>query len=96
MDGNFKIFKDETIGDTRYISAYPAGVCSRQIDIELKEGIVQNIRFYGGCSGNTQGIAALARGRSAKELAERLSGIRCGNKCTSCPDQLARILKSSV
>ena len=69
------------------------GVCSRKIEIEVNEGIVANVKFVGGCAGNTQGVAALVKGMSVDEAIERLSGIRCGFKSTSCPDQLATALK---
>ena len=69
------------------------GVCSRAIDIEVENGIVMNVRYNGGCSGNTQGVAALVRGMSVTDAIERLSGIRCGMKSTSCPDQLATALR---
>ena len=77
----------------RYI---PRGVCARMIDIELKGDIIQSVRFQGGCSGNTQGVAALVRGMRASDAIERLSGIRCGFKATSCPDQLAIALKEAL
>ena len=69
------------------------GVCSRAIDIEIENGIVMNVRYNGGCSGNTQGVAALVRGMSVTDAIERLSGIRCGMTSTSCPDQLATALR---
>ena len=69
------------------------GVCSREINITLTDGTVESVQFVGGCSGNTQGVAALVRGMSVDEAIERLSGIRCGFKSTSCPDQLAEALK---
>lgn len=68
---------------------HPRGVCSRKITFDLENGIVRNVRFEGGCNGNTQGIARLAEGMPARELVQRLAGIRCGMKDTSCPDQLA-------
>ena len=68
------------------------GVCSRRINIEVEDGIVKGVAFEGGCSGNTQGVAALAVGMTVDEVIERLSGIRCGFKSTSCPDQLAKAL----
>lgn len=70
------------------------GVCARQLSFDIEDGIVKNVRFVGGCSGNTQGVAKLAEGMKAEELVERLSGIRCGFKSTSCPDQLAKAIKS--
>ena len=66
-----------------------SGVCARKIDIEIDNGIITSVQFYGGCSGNTQGVAALVSGMSVDEAINRLSGIRCGFKYTSCPDQLA-------
>ena len=69
------------------------GVCSRAIDIEIEDGVIVDVTYHGGCSGNTQGIGALVRGMRAEDAAERLAGIRCGFKPTSCPDQLARALR---
>ncbi len=74
----------------------PSGVCSRGIKFEIEDGIVKNIRFTGGCSGNTQGVAALAEGMTAEEIVNRLSGIRCGFKGTSCPDQLAKAVAQAI
>ena len=70
-----------------------SGTCSRRIDIEIENGVVKELKFAGGCNGNLQGLTALARGMKASELAEKLRGIQCGMKGTSCPDQLARALK---
>ena len=72
----------------------PNGVCARGISFDIEDGTVKNIKFSGGCSGNTQGVASLADGMDANELIERLAGIRCGFKNTSCPDQLAQALKT--
>lgn len=69
-----------------------SGVCSSKILFDLEDGVVNNIRFIGGCSGNTQGVAALANGKPADEVISILQGIRCGFKPTSCPDQLAKAL----
>ncbi|MBE6595400.1 MAG: TIGR03905 family TSCPD domain-containing protein [Ruminococcaceae bacterium] len=74
----------------------PRGVCSRSIDITLEDGVIREIQFSGGCSGNTQGVAALAVGMRAEEAIRRLSGIRCGFKPTSCPDQLAKALAEAL
>ena len=70
----------------------PHGVCSRKMDFEIDNGIIVSVKISGGCAGNTQGVAALIKGMSVDEAIERLSGIRCGFKTTSCPDQLARAL----
>lgn len=67
-----------------------SGTCSRAIYIDVDaDGMINNVAFVGGCSGNTQGVAALVRGMKCTEAADRIRGIRCGAKPTSCPDQLA-------
>ena len=76
-----------------HITYTTKGTCSRQIDIELDDNnVVKSVKFTGGCSGNTKGVSALVEGMTADEVIQRLSGIRCGFKETSCPDQLARAL----
>ncbi len=71
------------------------GTCSRQIDIVINsDGIIENVKFTGGCSGNTQGVAALVVGMHIDEAIRRLEGIKCGPRSTSCPDQLAKALKT--
>ncbi len=72
------------------------GVCSSSIDIELKDGVIDSVIFTGGCNGNLQGISALVKGMTPQEAISKLSGIRCGFKSTSCPDQLARALESMI
>lgn len=72
------------------------GVCSKKIDFEIVDGKITNVRFTGGCGGNTQGVAALAEGMTPDELIKRLEGIRCGFKGTSCPDQLATAVKEAT
>ena len=74
----------------------PQGVCARGITFDVVDGIVRNVKFEGGCSGNTQGVAALVEGMSAAEAIIRLRGIRCGFKGTSCPDQLAKALEAAL
>lgn len=81
---------------TRKIAYTCQGTCSRQIDIELEEDVVRNVAFSGGCHGNQQGISALVRGMKVEEVIARLEGIDCRSRGTSCPDQLARALKSSL
>ncbi len=70
------------------------GVCSRSIDIAVENGMILEVTYHGGCSGNTQGVAALVRGMKIEDAIERLAGIRCGFKSTSCPDQLATALRA--
>ncbi len=72
------------------------GVCSRTISFDIDDGIVSNVSFEGGCNGNLKGIAALAEGKPAEEVIDALSGIRCGFKSTSCPDQFAKALKNAM
>lgn len=78
------------------LSYTTTGTCSRQIDIETDEDIIRRVTFTGGCHGNTQGIAALVRGMKVEEAIARLEGIDCRGKGTSCPDQLARALRSML
>lgn len=71
-----------------------SGVCSKKIDFEITDGKLHNVSFTGGCHGNLQGIGRLVEGVEVDEVISRLEGIRCGFKNTSCPDQLAKALKS--
>lgn len=75
-----------------HISYKTKGVCSRQVEIELEDNRIVSVKFIGGCAGNTQGVAALLVGMTVEDAIDRLSGIRCGFKSTSCPDQLAQAL----
>jgi len=70
-----------------------SGVCSSLVEFNVVDNKVTDVRFTGGCSGNTQGVAALIEGMDIDEAIKRMSGIRCGFKSTSCPDQLAKALK---
>ncbi len=74
----------------------PRGVCSRKYIIDINDGIIEDIKIEGGCHGNLQGIAALLRGQRAQDVVDRLSGIRCGSKSTSCPDQISIALKEAL
>ena len=76
----------------KHFSYTPSGVCSRQIELDIENDIVVGAKFIGGCSGNTQGVAALLLGMNIDEAIQRLSGIKCGMKSTSCPDQLSKAL----
>ncbi len=70
------------------------GVCSRNILVDVEDGIVKSVKFEGGCNGNTRGISALVEGMKVEEVIDRLQGIKCGFKGTSCPDQLAKALET--
>jgi uncharacterized protein (TIGR03905 family) len=72
------------------------GTCSRLITIEVNNGIIENVSFLGGCHGNTQGISALTKGMKVTDVIARCKGIQCGNKGTSCPDQLAKALEKAL
>ncbi len=69
------------------------GVCSRSIEIEIENDVIESVSFYGGCNGNLKGIAELVKGMNIDDVIERLEDIKCGFKNTSCPAQLAEALK---
>lgn len=70
-----------------------SGTCSSLIEIDIENGIINNVKYTGGCNGNLQGVSKLVKGMRIDDVIEKLEGIRCGFKVTSCPDQLARALK---
>ena len=74
----------------------PNGVCSREIHYEVENGVVNEVKFVGGCAGNAIGIARLVKGMNVDDAIKKLEGIKCGAKGTSCPDQLAQALKNSL
>ena len=78
------------------IQYQPKGVCSRQMIVEVENGIIESVKVVGGCDGNLKGICALLKGMKADEAVTRMEGIRCGMKATSCPDQLAKALKQAL
>ncbi|MBO4718099.1 MAG: TIGR03905 family TSCPD domain-containing protein [Spirochaetales bacterium] len=78
----------------RTIEFEPKGICARKITVVLDDqDRVQDLSFVGGCDGNHKGLTALMKGMTASEVIDRLSGIKCGFKQTSCPDQVAVALK---
>jgi uncharacterized protein (TIGR03905 family) len=92
---DYAIVKDEVVDGVRIVTATPsAKVCSKQIDIEIKDGIIQKVVYTRGCDGNAKGIGALIKDMSVEEAIRRLEGINCGKRGTSCPDQLAKVLKA--
>ena len=92
---DYRIISDEMKDGVRYVTAAPsAKVCSKQIDIVIKDDIIQKVVYTRGCDGNAKGIGALIKDMTVEEAIRRLEGITCGKRGTSCPDQLARILKS--
>lgn len=74
----------------------PRGVCSRMIEVEIQDDIIVSCKFLGGCSGNTQGVSKLVIGMDANDAIEKLKGINCGSRGTSCPDQLANALEEAL
>ena len=72
------------------------GTCSQKILFDLEDGKIHNVEFISGCNGNLQGIGRLVEGMDAREVIDRISGIRCGMKPTSCPDQLATAIKKAL
>lgn len=71
----------------------PKGVCSAQINIEYHDDIIENVVFLGGCNGNLKGIGELVKNMTFDQVINKLNGITCGFKSTSCPDQLAQALR---
>jgi len=76
------------------ISYKPKGTCSSKIEIDAEDGIINDVKYTGGCPGNLLAIGILVKGMKIDEAIEKLDGIKCGNKKTSCADQLAQALKT--
>ena len=74
----------------------PKGVCSRRMTVELEDGIIRSVQVEGGCNGNLQCISRLVVGMTAQDAIERMKGIRCGFRPTSCPDQLSQALEQAL
>ena len=87
-----KIINDTFSCGIRTVIAKPEGVCSQAIEFKIFGDEILDVVFYGGCNGNLKGIAALAKGLKVSDVKQRLSGITCGGKSTSCPDQFAQML----
>lgn len=75
---------------------FTKGTCANQIDIDIEDGVIKSAQFFGGCDGNLQAIAQLVAGMEANKAKELLSGIKCGRKNTSCPDQLAKAIEVAL
>lgn len=78
------------------ITYRPKGICSRLMRVEVEDGIIRQVEVQGGCSGNLQGISRLLVGMPVQQAIERMEGVRCGGKPTSCPDQLAKALRQAL
>lgn len=68
----------------------PKGVCSKMMQFRIKDDIIQGVEFVGGCNGNLSGIGILVKGMHVKDVIEKLQGLPCGSRPTSCPDQLSK------
>lgn len=79
---------------TKTFTYIPKGVCSRQYDITVTDGVIEEIRILGGCHGNLQGISSLLKGMKVEDAIARMDGIDCRGRGTSCPDQIAQALKT--
>lgn len=80
-----------------HITYTTKGTCAKKIEIEIGEdNIIQEVKFLGGCSGNTSGISSLVKGMKVEDIIKKLDGIKCGFKDTSCPDQLSKALKDYI
>ncbi len=75
---------------------YPRGVCSTQINFTIEDGKVKNVKYHGGCNGNLQAVSRLVEGQPVEEVIEKLAGIKCGFKATSCADQLTQALVQAM
>jgi uncharacterized protein (TIGR03905 family) len=80
----------------KHIEYKTSGTCSRMVILDVEDGVITDCSFVGGCAGNTKGVAELVKGMKAEDAIEKLKGIRCGFKTTSCPDQLARALEGAL
>ncbi|MBC8535394.1 TIGR03905 family TSCPD domain-containing protein [Feifania hominis] len=72
------------------------GTCSKSVTVEISDGVIKSAQFVGGCDGNLKGVCALVTGMDAEQAAQRLEGIRCGFKNTSCPDQLSIAIREAL
>ena len=78
----------------KHLTYTPTGVCAKQLDIDTEDGIIKKVEITGGCHGNSQGVASLLKGMPLEDAIQRMEGICCKGKPTSCPDQLAQALKT--
>lgn len=80
----------------KHIEYKTRGTCSRMIILDIEDGVITNCSFVGGCAGNTAGISSLVKGMKTEEVVEKLKGVKCGFKSTSCPDQLAKAIEEAL
>ena len=88
---------DTVENGVRHITAAPSSlVCSKLIDVDIEDGRIRNLRYMGGCNGNLKALGALLEGATVEFALERLSGINCAGRGTSCSDQFARVLREAT
>ena len=87
-----RIVNDTFNCGVRTVVAQPEGVCSQAIELLVEGDVILDAAFHGGCNGNLKGIVALCKGQKISDVKDRLAGITCGGKSTSCPDQFAQLL----
>ena len=87
-----KIINDTYKGSVRYVVGQTEGVCSQAIELLVEGDVILDAAFHGGCNGNLKGIVALCKGQKISDVQQRLQGITCGPKNTSCPDQFSKLL----
>ena len=80
----------------KHIEYKTKGTCARAVIVDVEDGVITDCEFVGGCSGNTQGVAALVKGMKVEDAVAKIKGIKCGMKSTSCPDQLALALEEAA
>ncbi len=87
MSENIEI---KEVNGTDLVRFQPNGVCCKLMQLRIKDNIIEDVEFVGGCSGNLKGIGVLIRGMNINEVTQKLSGLPCGSRPTSCPDQLTK------
>ena len=78
------------------IQYQPKGVCAKMMQFRIKDDIIQDVEFVGGCNGNLSGIGILVKGMNINDIIPKLSGLPCGSRPTSCPDQLTKALEAYI
>lgn len=93
MSENIQLKEVNGVDIVQYL---PKGVCSKVMQFKIKNNIVEDVEIVGGCSGNLGGISALIKGMNINEISSKFSGIPCGSRGTSCPDQISQALKAYI
>ncbi len=97
LGDDFSIVSDSVVDGVRHITAVPSSlVCSKQIDFDLVDGKLHNVKYVRGCDGNLQAVSRLLEGIEPQKAVEILSGVNCHGRGTSCSDQLTRILRAVI